>query len=418
MVCWKKKVLGSNSTPVSGELCSVTQTNVRRNIMLLSVCQALSVSGSTLVIAITALTGKWLAPNPGLATLPIALQFAVTMVTTIPASYFMAYVGRRVGFTCGQVIGIIGALLATWSIIEGWFWLFAISSGLIGAHNAFWQYYRFAAAESAGKAFRARAISYVLAGGILAAFVGPQLAKWNIDLFAPYRFAGAYFVICILGIVTVALLQFVRIPNPVLQNLNSGGRRIREIARQPEFFVAVLSSAIGYGIMNLLMTSTPLAMKYCGYEFSASATVIQWHVFGMFFPSFFTGHLIRWMGTQRVILTGSFAIAACIGINLYDTAFINFFTSLFLLGIGWNFLFIGGTHLLTHAYTAEERAKVQAAHDFIVFGTVAVTAFFSGAIQQIFGWFLLNLIALAPIGIVAFVLFWCRAHLKKSDNVG
>ena len=386
---------------------------MRRNIILLSICQALSISGSTLVITVTALTGKWLAPMPSLVTLPITFQFVATMLSTIPASLLMARIGRRAGFTFGQLIGITGALLATWSIIESHFWLFTLASGLLGAHNAFWQYLRFAAAEVATDNFRPRAISYVLAGGVLAAVLGPQLAKWNIDLFAPHTFAGAYFMVCVLSAMTILFLQMIRIPKPAIRAFNSSGRCLRIIIMQPKFLIAVSSSAIGYGIMNFLMTSTPLAMQYCGFSFDKSVTVIQLHVVGMFLPSFITGTFINRFGVERVILCGVCILGLCIAVNLYDQKFFNFWLGLILLGIGWNFMFIGGTSLLTETYKLKERAKTQASHDFIVFGAVALTAFFSGALHEAFGWSFLNIAAIFPLILVFFASFWYCLSVKK-----
>ncbi|GAB6053317.1 MFS transporter [Magnetospira thiophila] len=384
-----------------------------RAVYFLVASQALAMTGASLVVTVSALAGKLLAPTPDLATLPFALQFVGTMAATIPANLFMARVGRRFGFTVGQSIGICGALISATAIYLGHFWLFALGSFLLGTHNAFWAYYRFAAAESVDVQFRPRAISYVLAGGVFAALAGPELAKNSMDLLAPILFAGSYLAIVGLSVLTIVLLQFVDIPTPHLENRKGGGRPLRVIARQPEFIVAVLSAMIGYGVMSLVMTATPLAMVACGFAFEDAAFVIQWHVLGMFAPSFFTGWLIRKFGVLRIILVGTLLNVVCMGLNLAGIELMNFWAALLALGIGWNFMFIGGTTLLTRTYQPEERAKVQSINDFSVFGMVALASFSSGALQNMIGWQAVNAAASLPILIAFAAVLWLWIGQKR-----
>ncbi len=383
-----------------------------KNVVILSICQALSMSGASMVLIATSLVGVVLAPTSTLATLPLALQFVATMCTTIPASLLMARVGRRIGFTVGQTLGVTGAAISSYAIFAGDFWLFIVGAMFLGGHNAFWQYYRFAAADIADEAFKARAISYVLAGGVVAAILGPQLVKWTAEVTAA-AFAGTYAAMIGLSFVAIFLLQFVNIPKPAHTKLSGGGRPVLEIMRTPVFMVAALSSTVGYGAMNLLMTSTPLAMIFCGFAVNDSATVMQWHALGMFAPSFFTGHIIRRYGVANVIAMGAVLQAGAVGVALSGIEFENFWGGLLLLGVGWNFMFIGGTTLLTQAYTPEERAKTQAAHDFTVFGTVAVTALLSGFIHETLGWASINLIAALPIAGAFLAVIWFRGYSAR-----
>jgi predicted MFS family arabinose efflux permease len=383
----------------------------KRNVLVLSFCQALSMTGASLVIVVSALAGQMLADDKSLATLPIAFQFTATMLTTIPASLFMGRVGRKVGFVVGQIIGICGGIVATYAIFQGDFWLFACGSAMLGSHNAFWQYYRFAAADTATEEFKAKAISLVMAGGVFAAIAGPQIAKWSANAFEPILFAGAYVAIIGLSMLSILLLQFISIPKPTSSGISVKGRPIREIARQPVFIVAVISAMFGYGVMTLVMTATPLAMGFCGFDLNDTATVIQFHALAMFAPSFFTGHLIRKFGVVTIIIVGTLLNAACMAVNIAGIEFYNFWAGLVLLGLGWNFMFVGGTTLLTEAYRQEERSKVQALNDFIVFGVVATASFSSGALQDKLGWSAVNAMITLPMCIAfAFAVWFKMVH--------
>ncbi|HZH27208.1 MAG TPA: MFS transporter [Azospirillaceae bacterium] len=368
----------------------------RRNVFLLALCQALGQTGMTTVIVGAGLVGHSLAEDKSLATLPLAFQFVGTMLSTIPASLLMGRIGRRNGFTIGAGIGIAGALLSAWAIFSADFWTFLAGHVLLGFQMAFINFYRFAAADTARPDFKSRAISLVLTGAVVAAIAGPELAKLTRDLFAPALFAGAYIVIAGLQGLTLAILRFLRIPTPTAEMRREGGRPLGEILRQPTFAVAVFTGAVGFGTMTLVMTATPLAILAGGHHFADAAFVIQWHVLGMYAPSFFTGGLIRRFGCTRIITAGALLNFCCLIVNLSGAAVLNFWGGLVLLGVGWNFMYIGATTLLTECERPAERAKVQAANDFIVFTTVSAASFLSGALHSAFGWQAVNL-AVAPL---------------------
>ena len=381
---------------------------IRRNVLILAACQALAMTGSSLMMTVSALVGQMLAIDKSLATLPLGLQFTATMLTTIPASLLMKQVGRRAGFALGALIGAFGAGVCTIAVFQNSFVGFCFGNALVGVAMGFALFYRFAAADAADERFRSRAISYVMAGGIVAAVSGPELAKWSRDLFAPAFFAGCFAVIAVLSLAAALLLQYLNMPRPTAEERRQGGRPLGEIARQPVFIVAALGGMIGYGMMSLVMTATPLAMVACAHSFGDAAFVIQWHVLGMFAPSFFTGHLIARFGVLNIMLAGVMLLVGCVVINLSGTELFQFWTALVLLGLGWNFLYIGSTALLTEAYRPTERAKVQALNDFLVFGTVAVSSFSSGALQNQFGWEAVNYAVTVPALLVLMAIFWLR----------
>jgi len=376
----------------------------RRNVFVLAGCQALSMSGAVMIIAVSALAGQALADNKAMATVPFALQFLMTMISAIPASLLMGRIGRRAGFTVGQIVGIAGALIAAFGIFRNDFWIFAAGSAVIGIHNAFWSYLRFAAADTADEDFRAKAISYVMAGGLVAAFAGPELAKATRGLFEPVVFAGSYLALAALCVLNIGLLRFVDIPRPPAAG--AGGRRMGLIVRSPVFMVAVAAAMLGYASMNLVMTATPLAMHAAHFGFSDSAFVIQWHVLGMFAPSFVTGTLIRRFSAPAVIMAGTVAMMASVAVNLSGGTLAHYWGGLVLLGVGWNFMYIGGTALLTECYEPLERARVQAVNDFLVFLGVTVSSFGSGALQHALGWTAVNLGVVVPILAVFAATVW------------
>ena len=384
---------------MNGEVSTMTKAPQREwtTVLILSISQALSQTGSTLVMTVTALTGASLTDDAAMATLPLALQFVGTMSGTIPASLLMARVGRRLGFSIGQTLGIIFALISAYAVYDGNFWLFVFGSAGLGMHNSFWQYLRFAASEVVSPPRRARAISYVLTGGVVAAGAGPWLATHSRDLLPSVLFAGSYAVLAGLCAVTILLLQTARFRSPEHTKTVAGGRPLIEIVMTPVFMTAVLSSAFGYGVMILVMTSTPLAMVGHGFHFSDAAFVIQWHVLGMFVPSFFTGKLIDRFGVTTIIAVGALLNLGTMILNLSGVTLEHFWIALALLGTGWNFMFIGGTKLLTESYRPEERAKVQALNDFLVFTTVAVFSFSSGALYSAYDWKTVNLAISVPM---------------------
>ena len=386
---------------------------MKRNITLLALSQAMLITGTSLLLASCALVGMTLTSIKSLATLPLALLFLAQMATTIPASLYMQRVGRRLGFMTSAVFGMAGAAIATIGVLQAEFSIFCFGTILIGVFNGFGQYYRFAAAETAPEDYRSRAISYVLAGGLIAAFAGPNLAKWSRQLL-PAEFAGSYAILIEIYLLALGISFFLRMPEPGEDARVTGGRPLGEIARQPAYLVAVASAMVGYGVMNFIMIATPLAMHDYAHPFSDTAFVIQWHVFGMFVPSFFTGQLIRKFGTANIILVGVLLLGLCVGINFTGIAVIHFWSSLIFLGFGWNFMFVGATTLLTETYFLNEKAKAQALNDFIVFGTVTLTSLSSGAVQNILGWKTINMAVIPFLILIAFANLWLRGRLGSQ----
>lgn len=380
--------------------------SIRRNVILLSLCQALFMTGTSMVITVTALAGAVCAPVPALATLPLSLQFVATMATTVPASFIMRRYGRRAGFVIGSLVGGVGGVLNVFALQWGNFVLFCIGSALIGVLAGFAVYYRFAAADSADDENRPRAISWVLAGGVIAAFTGPNLARVTADAFAGAAFSGTFAALAALQIVTVGLLCFVDIPRLTAEERKDQGRPLGLILRQPAAVVAIVAAVAGYSAMTLVMTATPLAVVGHRLQFADAAFIIQWHVFAMFAPSFFTGHIIKRLGAVAVIALGALAIVLCVAVNLRGTTLAHFVVALVALGVGWNFMFIGGTALLTSVIAKPEQAKVQGLNDFLVFGFVALASLSSGAAYLSLGWQAVNLGALPGIGLALVAALW------------
>lgn len=382
----------------------------RRNIPLLAVCQALAMTGASVTMTASALVGQMLAIDKSLATVPLAFQMTATMLTTIPASLLMRRLGRRAGFSIGSLFGITSGIVCALAIYLADFWLFVVGSMFMGATMGFATYYRFAAADVADERYRSRAISLVMAGGVAAAIAGPELAKWSAELLAPLSFAGCFAAIAVLHLGALLLLQATRIAPPSAQERRESGRPLKQIARQPVFLVAAFGGMIGYAVMALVMTATPLAMVACGFGFPDAAFVIQWHALGMFAPSFVTGRLINRFGVLNVMATGAALMLACIAVNLSGITMVHFWSALVLLGLGWNFLFIGATTLLTEAYAPAERAKSQALNDFAVFTAVAAASFFSGAVQGRLGWDGVNVAAILPVVAALVAVLWLKAR--------
>lgn len=376
------------------------------SVAILAVCQALGMSCMALSITITALVGKGLAPTPALATLPLAMQFIATAAVTIPASLLMGRFGRRAGFTLGGLLGITGGVISCIAVFAADFWLFCLGSAFLGGFATHVALYRFAAAEVAGPAQRARAISYVMVGGVVSAVLGPELAKWTKDLFTPIEFAGGYAGVAVLAFLSLALVQFAALPKPLSRQERGGGRPLGEIVRQPALAVAVLCAMVAYGAMNLIMVSTPLAMVACAHPFETAAFVIQWHIVGMYAPSFFTGHIIHRVGALPVIAAGGLLILVCVAIAMTGVEVLQFWAALVLLGVGWNFMFVGGTTLLTETYRPEEQSRVQAFNEFMVFGTTAVTSLASGAVFSSQGWAWVNLGTVVPVALATAAALW------------
>jgi len=369
-------------------------------------------TASTLIVATSALVGLMLADNKALATLPFGLMWLATTLTSVPAALLMRRVGRRAGFMTGVTAAVLGGSLCTLAIFERRFELFCVGSMLVGVFNAFGQQYRFAAADAAGEAFRARAIALVVAGGIIAAFAGPNLARLTRDLYPLDTFAGCYAAMIGLYLVSFVVLGFVRMPPSAIPSRRITAAGFALLMTQRRFLVAAASAMLGYGVMNLVMTSTPLAMLDCGLDFADTAFVIQWHVLAMFTPSLFTGHLIERFGALKIIMTGALLQLGCVLVNLLGQAEWNFITALVLLGLGWNFLFLGATTLLTASYSGAEKATAQGLNDFMVFGMVTMTALGSGALHHAFGWNTINLVMLPFIMLAFCSSFWLHRRAR------
>ena len=396
--------------------------NYYRNVPLLALCQAMMVSAMSLVISTAALVGYQLAPDKSYATLPVAASLVATMLTSIPAAILMQRIGRRNGFMLASVVALSGVVLLVYATVHKQFWLFLFAIMSIGFFNGFGNYYRFTAADVVDDAHKSRAISYVLLGGVVAAFVGPNLANLTRTLVPGAEFAGSYATL--LGFYSVSLLlqSFLKLPNraDLLHEHEAGeSRPLAAIIRQPKFIVALVSGMLGYGIMSFVMTATPLAMQHRHFPFSDTAFVIQWHILGMFLPSFFTGSLINRVGVKKVMLLGTLIGFGCATVNLLGTTTTHFFIALLMLGVSWNFLFVGATTLLTETYLPAERFKTQALNDFTVFTTVALSSLSAGAVQHLFGWKFVNLsvIPLYTIILVSLLALGYKEHKSKINPI-
>lgn len=387
--------------------------SIGKNVLLLALAQALMLSVNTLLFTASAVIGLELAENKALATLPIAIQLLATMLTSIPASLLMNRIGRKSGFIFSSIIGLAGSLIALYALSQHSFLIYSLATLFFGVYTGFGNYFRFVATEVTPPEHSHTAISYVLAGGVLAAFIGPNLANLTKDSF-DISFQGSIIAVFILYVLN--LINFLRmdLPKPVNRALDAYARPLSKIARQPVFIVALVSGVIGYSMMSLLMTATPIAMLKSHHQFGDIAFVIQWHIFGMFAPSFFTGHLINRFGIERIIFAGAAAILGCIFINLSGTTITHFWIALFLLGLGWNFMFIGGTTMLSQTYNEAEKAKTQALNDFIVFSSVALASLGAGVLQHQLGWRLVN-ISVIPFILISLVsIVWLKSKPATS----
>jgi MFS family permease len=392
-----------------------------RQISLLAICQALLYVNNVTLISINGLAGLALSPTPLYATLPITAYIVGSALTTIPASLAMARWGRRAGFMFGSGMGIVGTSTAAFGMLTGSFALLCLGTLCTGVYNAFAQYLRFAAADVADTydpALKERAISLVLAGGIAGGLIGPELSKHTVNLL-PAAFAASYLVLAAVALVAGLVASRLAIPKAVLSAGAAAARPLAAIARQPEFIVAVAVGAISYGSMNLLMTATPLAMKVCGFGYPDTADVMKWHVVGMFAPGFFTGHLIRRFGVLTIMLAGCVLMFLTVGIAHAGLTYWHFWFALFALGIGWNFMFVGATTLLTTTYTSAEKAKVQGVNDLTVFVTMISSSAASGALVSTSGWTDLNVyalpaLALATLGAVVLMLRPARRRTRAA----
>ncbi|MEL6947789.1 MAG: MFS transporter [Pseudomonadota bacterium] len=392
--------------------------NARRNALILSAAQGLTAASAPISIALGGLVGSYLlGADKSLATAPVTGYNLGIALMAIPAAMLMARVGRRLGFISGTVLGMVGMLVATYAILQGNFWLFCFGLLMNGMQSAFTQQYRFAAADEGTLEFKPKAISWVLAGGLFAAIIGPQTAIYTRDLFSPVEFAGAYFAGTFLLFAGAIVLSFLRFEKPLSKEERKNadtGRPLSVIMAQPKFMVSVFCAVGAYALMSYVMTGAPLAMAICGFTPDQSTNGIMLHVMAMFGPSFFTGNLIAKYGKETIVAVGMVILAICAGVALAGIDLANFYISLILLGIGWNFGFIGATAMLTETYRPEEKAKAQGANDFILFGMTAVASLMSGQTLNAFGWDALNWVVFPVVTLCLISLAWL--HLRQKGT--
>ena len=369
---------------------------VRANVMRLAAAQALTGANSAVIFATGSIVGATLAPDLSLATVPLSMYVAGLAAGTLPTGMISRAYGRRVAFVAGTACGTCTGLLAALAILRGSFVLFCCATFLGGLYGAVSQSYRFAAADGASAAFRPKAVSWVMAGGVFAGVLGPQLVQWTMDIWSPYLFAFSFVVQAAVALVAMAILAGVDAPRPAPVDLHRG-RPLLEIVRQPRFVAAAMCGVIAYPTMNFVMTSAPLAMKICGLSLSDSNFGIQWHIVAMYGPSFFTGALIARFGAPIVVAAGLLLEACAAIVGLSGISAMHFWATLIVLGLGWNFGFVGASALVLETHRPEERNKVQAFNDFLVFGMMAIGSFSSGQILADFGWDAVNWVVFPAI---------------------
>jgi MFS family permease len=375
----------------------------KRNILLLAVSQALYSCCVITVFATAGLVGLTLAPSPGWATTPVTTFVLGSAITTIPASIMMQRLGRVPVFIFGAIACMLGAGLAVYAIYTGSFLLFCLATALQGMFQATSGFYRFAAVEGSTVDLKPIAISWVLTGGVVAAIAGTLISSSTADLFPLFTFAGSYLASATIALIAVFVLLLLNLPKPTAEEIGGQRRPWGELLRQPRMIVAMATAMISYAMMNFMMTAAPVAMIGCGFTKFDASWVLQWHVLAMFVPSFFTGHLIKAWGLERVIAIGMVLLFAAGIVGLLDIKFGNFAISLIFLGLGWNFGFIGGTTMLTETYRAAERGKVQAANDFGISTLMVVASFSSGKVLDGLGWSAVSA-AMFPAAVVTLVL--------------
>lgn len=382
---------------------SAPATTAYRTLFLLACCQALLLTNAAGLVALNGLVGYELAHNKGLATLGVTTYVIGSALSTMPMSLWMAKVGRRRGFMAGALINVAGCGIAIMALHYHSFVLFCAATAVIGIYNAVGLQYRFAAAEVAAPADKAIATSLVLAGGIVGGFIGPQMTRYGQHLFTT-PFLGSFLLLAAAAVVALLVQSQVVVPKPSAEERRGDGRSVREVVMQPAFLVAAMSGALGYGLMNLLMTATPLAMSFCSYPYAQAVIVIQWHVVGMYAPAFVAGSLIQRFGVLKVIGAGIAVLAAGALVALHGISVAHFVLALALVGVGWNFMYTGGTVLLAESHSAGEKARAQGANDFIVFAVMGVSSFSSGALVSSAGWQVMNWAALVVLALAAVMI--------------
>ncbi|MFO7323616.1 MAG: MFS transporter [Chloroflexota bacterium] len=389
---------------------------ISRNIPILGLCQIIHVSGTSTFVLLGGIIGSEIAPTPAWATLPVTFSVAGNALGTIPAALLMRRIGRRLGFAAAAAASVVASLLAVLAVAEGNFALFCLAAVMIGLNGAFVQQYRFAASESVDSAQSARAVSFVLVGGIVAGFLGPEVARRTRDLLPAIPYAGSFLSLAVLYfIATLLLLTFFRNTRIQAQTVQGVERPLRVISGQPLFRLAVFSAAVGYGVMSFIMTATPLHLTgHAGFSIDEAAMVVQSHIIAMYLPSLFTGWLMERLGMTRVLLLGVFAMLICVTIAMISIHLMHFWLALVLLGVGWNFLFVGGTVLLTRTYLPAERFKAQATNDFVVFASQALSSASAGTILHLAGWPALGVTSLLPLLITLFAIISLRRQITLA----
>lgn len=388
-----------------------------KNVVVLSACQGLLHVNNSILIAVTALAGYAIAPDKALATLPLTMYFVGAVISTIPISLLMKEIGRRGGFMLGAICAIGGALTCAAAVYVGSFWLLCGGILGLGVYFACGQYYRFAAADAAPVDSKSMAISLVLAGGVIGGFVGPETSKLTVGLIAGHAYAGPYLSLVFYALLAILILRLLHIPRLSELERKDTGRPLSVIVRQPSFVVAVLCAMVCYGVMTLLMAATPLAMMACRHPFSDAAFVIQWHMVGMFAPSFFTGSLIRRFGLLPIMLAGVALNLVCVAVAVSGVEVMNFWLALVLLGVGWNFLFVGATTLLTETHTPAERAKVQGVNDAAIFATLVASSLASGVLFSFQGWKAMNYYAIPVLVVAGVAIMWLAGRRREPRLV-
>jgi MFS family permease len=404
---------------VSDELSD--DARARSNVVRLAAAQALTGANSAVIFATGSIIGATLAPDVSFATVPISMYVVGLAAGTLPTGAISRAYGRRVAFIIGTGCGVLTGLLGAFAILHDSFPLFCCATFLGGLYGAVSQSYRFAAADGASVQYRPKAVSWVMAGGVFAGVLGPQLVQWTMNIWPPYLFAFSFVVQAIVALVAMAVLAGIDAPKPAPADIH-GGRPLLEIVRQPRFIAAALCGIVAYPMMNLVMTSAPLAMKMCGLSVSDSNFGIQWHIVAMYGPSFFTGSLIARFGAQRIVATGLVLEAAAAAIGLSGITAMHFWATLVVLGLGWNFAFVGASALVLETHRPQERNKVQAFNDFLVFGMMAIGSFSSGQLLANYGWSAVNLVVFPPVMLGLAVLMLVsfarrRASLQAVDQI-
>lgn len=390
---------------------------VRANVVRLAAAQALTGANSAVIFATGSIVGATLAPDMSLATVPLSMYVLGLAAGTLPTGAISSRFGRRWAFIIGTGLGTLTGLLGCFAILHASFPLFCLATFLGGLYGAVAQSYRFAAADGASAAYRPKAVSWVMAGGVFAGVLGPQLVQWTMDVWQPYLFAFSFLVQAAVALIAMGIVAGVDMPKPAPTDLH-GGRPLLEIVTQPRFIAAALCGVISYPMMNLVMTSAPLAMKLCGLSVSDSNFGIQWHIVAMYGPSFFTGALIARFGARKIVAAGLLLEAGAAGIGLSGITAMHFWATLIVLGVGWNFSFIGASALVLETHRPQERNKVQAFNDFLVFGMMAIGSFSSGQLLASYGWSAVNMVVFPPVLLGLAVLSlasWTRRRKARLD---